>query len=279
MARLLRNSDYLRHIQNDNLLQVIEKDYSILLDVEQSAQSEIISYLAQRYITDKVFTDTTEFDINATYYGKNLIEYTANEYAVNVAYVVDDRVSYKGKIYKNILACTGVVPTFATNWEYITEDKSLYFAKTNEQEWSVSTTYAVNDVVWYNDIVYTCIAESTGNLPTDTGYWTAGATYSFDGFYPENTTYWTKGDNRNQQIVMYLIDITLYHLHCRINPRNVPDIRAVRYDGMNALQTGGAIGWLKKVASGDVTADLPAILPVQGNSIRYGSVTKNTNTY
>jgi hypothetical protein len=45
------------------------------------------------------------------------------------------------------------------------------------------------------------------------------------------------------------------------------------------LQTGGAIGWLKKVASGDVTAELPVIIPEQGVSIRYGSVTKNTNTY
>lgn len=68
-------------------------------------------------------------------------------------------------------------------------------------------------------------------------------------------------------------------MHSRINPRNVPELRAVRYDGMNALQTGGAIGWLKKVASGDVTADLPVIIPEQGVSIRYGSVTKNTNTY
>ena len=279
MARLLRNNDYLRQIQSDNLSQVIEADNTILLDVEQSAQAEIISYLAQRYQTSKVFTDTTVFDINATYYGKNLIEYTEPEYVVNTTYSIDDRVSYKGKIYINILGCTGVVPTFATNWTYVTEDKSLYYAKTNEVEWNVATTYAIGDVVWYNDVVYTALQESTGMLPTETGTWSAGATYSFDGFYPENTTYWTKGDNRNQQIVMYLIDMTLYHLHCRINPRNVPEVRAIRYDGMNALQTGGAIGWLKKVASGDVTAELPVILPVQGNSIRYGSVTKNTNTY
>jgi hypothetical protein len=279
MARLLRNQDYLRQIQESNILQIIEEDDTIRHYVEQAAQSEMISYLAQRYITSKIFTDTSEFDIDATYYGKNLVEYTAAEYAVNVAYVVDDRVAYKGKLYKNILGCTGVVPTFATNWTYICEDKSLYYAKTNESEYSHSTTYAIGDDVWYNDVVYTCIAESLAHLPTDTGYWTAGATYSFDGFYPENTTYWTKGDNRNQLIVTYLIDITLYHLHSRINPRNIPELRYVRYDGGNALQTGGAIGWLKKVSSGDVTAELPVIIPEQGVSIRYGSVTKNTNTY
>jgi hypothetical protein len=279
MARLLRNTDYNRQIQEANLAQILQEDDTIRYYAEQAAQSEMISYLAQRYITSKIFTDTTEFDINATYYGKNLIEYTEPEFSVQTTYVVDDRVSYKGNIYINILGCTGVLPTFATNWTKVTDDKSLYYAKTPNAEYSHTTEYAQGDVVWYNDIVYTALTDTTAHLPTDTNYWSAGATYSFDGFYPENTTYWVKGDNRNQQIVMYLIDITLYHLHSRINPRNVPELRAVRYDGMNALQTGGAIGWLKKVASGDITADLPVIIPEQGVSIRYGSVTKNTNTY
>lgn len=279
MARLLRSTDYLRNIQDVHLQQIIEEDESIQLDVEQAAQSEMISYLTQRYITPKVFTDTTEFSLSTTYYGKNLIEYTASSWGVSTAYIANDRVVYEGNLYKNILASTGIKPTFATNWTLVCADKSLYYAKTNQAEWSYLTTYTIGNLVWYNNVVYTALGDTTGQLPTDTGYWTAGATYSFTGFYPENTTYWTKGDNRNQQIVMYLIDMTLYHLHCRINPRNVPEFRAIRYDGMNALQTGGAVGWLKKVASGDITAELPVIVPVQGNSIRCGGVTKNTNTY
>lgn len=279
MARLLRNTDYNRQIQEANLAQILQEDDTVRYYAEQAAQSEMISYLSQRYITSKIFTDTTEFDISTTYYGKNLIEYTEAEFSVQTTYVADDRVSYKGNIYKNILGCTGVLPTFATNWTKITEDKALYYAKTPEVEYSHTTQYSQGDLVWYNDVVYTALVDTTGHLPTDTSYWSAGASYSFDGIYPEDTAYWTKGDNRNQQIVMYLIDITLYHLHSRINPRNVPELRAVRYDGMNALQTGGAIGWLKKIASGDITADLPVIIPEQGVSIRYGSVTKNTNTY
>jgi hypothetical protein len=279
MARLLRDTDYLRNIQDAHLQQIIESDPSIQLDVEQSAQSEITSYLAQRYLPNKIFTDTTEFNIGTTYYGKNLVEYTEPEWVVSTTYALNDRVSYLGKIYKNILSCTGIKPTFVTNWEFICYDKDLYYAKTNNPEWSYLTTYSMGDIVWYENIYYTALSGSTGVLPTDTGYWSGGSTLSFVGQYPENTTYWIKGDNRNQQIVMYLIDITLYHLHCRINPRNVPEMRAIRYDGANALQTGGAIGWLKKVASGDVTAELPVIVPVQGSSIRYGSVQKNINNY
>ena len=44
MSRLLRDIDYLRAIQNDSLSQIIESNQQTKLDVEQSAQSEMISY-------------------------------------------------------------------------------------------------------------------------------------------------------------------------------------------------------------------------------------------
>jgi hypothetical protein len=278
MARLLRNNDYLRNIQSDNLLQIIESNNNLRLEVEQSAQSEMISYLTQRYLTDKIFTDTKSFSIGATYFGKQLVEYTEAAYSATATYSAGNRVLYNGKIYSSI---AGNVPQAFTpaNWTYITEDLTLYYSKTPNAEWNYTTSYSFGDIVWYNDISYTAKSDNTGVLPTDTNTWTAGSAYSFSGYYPDNATYWTKGDNRNQLIVMYLIDITLYHLHARINPRNTPELRYVRYDGNNALQTGGAIGWLKKVASGDITADLPVIYALQGNRIRYGSIQKNINNY
>ena len=57
------------------------------------------------------------------------------------------------------------------------------------------------------------------------------------------------GDDRNSLIVMYLIDITLYHLHSNISPRNVPELRAIRYEA--------AIDWLNKVAAGKLNPDIP----------------------
>lgn len=278
MARLLRNKDYSRHIQNDNLLQIIESDYNLMYEVEQSAQSEMISYLVQRYKTDRIFSDTSVFDISATYYGKSLVEYTEATFSAATAYSTGNRVVYNGNIYESI-AGSAAHAFSANEWTLITEDKSLYYGKLPYSEYNNSITYSAGNQVWYEDYVYTCIAETTGNIPTDTNYWTVGSQYTFTGQLPDNTTYWIKGDNRNQQILMYLIDITLYHLHSRINPRNIPEVRMIRYDGNNALQTGGAIGWLKRVASGDITADLQQILPEQGLSIRYGSNTKNINTY
>ena len=109
--------------------------------------------------------------------------------------------------------------------------------------------------------------------------WFTGTTYYFSGVQPTNTTYFTKGDNRNAQIKLYLIDIILYHLHSRINPRNMPELRAIRYDGNNQFQTGGAIGWMKNVEKGKVNLDCPEIEPNQGGNIRWGSYPKNNNQY
>jgi hypothetical protein len=278
MARLLRDKDYLRLIQDDNLLQIIESNQSIKLDVEQSAQAEMISYLAQRYITSEVFSHTSQYSNTVAYKAKNLVEYTEPAFNPNTSYSVDDLVSYKDKIYKCLVAGIGVPPTIETQWEYVQEDKMLYYLTLPNPEYSASATYSPGNQVWYNDIVYTCLAACTNILPTVTSYWSAGSTYTVNNVKPTDNTKWTAGDNRNQQIVLYLIDITLYHLHSRINPRNIPDLRKERYDGNSQMQTGGAIAWLKRVASGDITADLPQISPQQGLSIRWGSVEK-TDTY
>jgi hypothetical protein len=76
---------------------------------------------------------------------------------------------------------------------------------------------------------------------------------------------------RNHQLVMYMVDIALYHLHCAINPRNI-DIRVKRYDD--------AIAWLKMVQSGKISADLP-LLEVQQNPFHllWGSEPKANNYY
>jgi hypothetical protein len=82
---------------------------------------------------------------------------------------------------------------------------------------------------------------------------------------------WVKGDNRNAQLVMYCCDIALFHIHSRIAPRNIPDLRVKRYDD--------AIKWLKMAGRGEITPALPVIQPLQGNRIRYNSQIKQVNNY
>lgn len=40
--------------------------------------------------------------------------------------------------------------------------------------YSGATAYVVDDSVVYNGLIYTCILDSTGNLPTNITYWRTG---------------------------------------------------------------------------------------------------------
>lgn len=58
-----------------------------------------------------------------------------------------------------------------------------------------------------------------------------------------------QGQQRSSLIILYMIDITLYHLHSNISPRNIPELRGIRYEA--------AINWLNRVALGKLFPDLP----------------------
>lgn len=59
----------------------------------------------------------------------------------------------------------------------------------------------------------------------------------------------TTGTDRNPLLVMFLVDMLLYHIHSRLNPRQIPQMREVRYD--TALKA------LKMYAEGKLLIDLP----------------------
>jgi len=74
------------------------------------------------------------------------------------------------------------------------------------------------------------------------------------------------GDSRNAEVVMYMVDIVLYHLHSRINPGQVPQLRMDRYED--------ALTWLKSVASGKLEPSLPKPSGADEGSkfdVQYGS--------
>lgn len=282
MARLLRDADYARVIQSDSLNQIIEANSQIQKDTEQAAQAEMIGYLSQRYKVATVFSDTKIFDSAAVYNAKQLVEFTANAFSASSTYTTGQYVLQGGYIYKSI-AGSAAHAFLLAEWTLIALDKTLYFVTLPNNEYLSTTTYTVGDQVWFENKVYTAAVNIKGIDPSYSAYWGAGTTYSVTGTFPDDVTKWTQGDNRNALIVQYLLDITLYHLHSRINPRNIPDLRKERYNGNDPMDRGGAIGYLKAVASGDITCDLPTIDPSQGLSIRWGNVdgstTRTSNKY
>lgn len=71
--------------------------------------------------------------------------------------------------------------------------------------------------------------------------------------YDCNAIFAATGDDRHALILMFAIDITVYHIFCQHNPYKIAKIRQDRYDR--------AVEWLKGVMKGDVTIDGAPLLP------------------
>ena len=62
-----------------------------------------------------------------------------------------------------------------------------------------------------------------------------------------------RGDERHPLILMFALDIAIYHIYSQHNPYKMSVIRKERYER--------AIEWLKGVMTGDVTIDGAPLLP------------------
>lgn len=183
-----------------------------------------------------------------------------NEWDKTASYIIGSKVWFLDKTYTAIVANININPTTnAAIW-----GSGVAYSITNKNPdilWKVTIPYTVGVKVVYNDLLYTCILNSTGNLPTNITYFTVSTTLP----------YWTKGDNRNPLIVRYLLDMARYHFERAIPSRNISEQTLISYDGNHGDQRGGAIGWLKRVAAGTDTANLPEIIITQGLSFTYGN--------
>jgi hypothetical protein len=81
-----------------------------------------------------------------------------------------------------------------------------------------------------------------------------------------DTDFFDQVDDRNPKLVEVVVDILLYNIYSRINPKSVPTHRRIRYDGDDPKQQGGAYGWLKMVQKGTIEPNLPAIVDENGDS-------------
>jgi phage gp36-like protein len=82
--------------------------------------------------------------------------------------------------------------------------------------------------------------------------------------YDATAVFAKTGTERNPQIIMLYIDIVLYHLHSRINPGQVPQLRVDRYNE--------AKRWLEMVAAGSLKPDLDEITDEDGDGVSDGNV-------
>ncbi len=268
----LFSQDYKSLIQSDSLTQIIGADTSLLTQAEQAAQSLLTSYLVQKYDLAKEFTSTAIWSPLVPYSAKDRFYLNANAYSTSSTYTLNALTLYGGFVYKCSTAITVAEAWNVAKWTLIGAQFAMFYAKTPKNDWDYYTTYEAGDEVFYQDKTYTAVMPSTGIAPnTNTSAWGSGTTYSVTtGTAPTDTAKFTAGDNRNQQLVEYMVDVILYRLHSRIAPHNIPELRVKRYDDV--------ISWLKNVAKGEnITADIEKIQPKSGARIRWGSALPKQN--
>lgn len=284
-------ADYNKNIQAENLQQVISNDETIRSSSERASEAEVKSFLKQKYDVTKEFTDTQLWVPGSTYNVYDRVYLDAAAYAPATAYVIGNLALQNGSVYRCIANTTGAFAP--ADWALIGVRYAMFHVKPPETEFTFDGNYRVGDAVYWKNKTYTAKV-ATGSIPHDVllqfrtteavplkniapddsveggNYWqfvsNSGTTELVT-----NSAIWEAKDNRDQQMVMYLVDITLYHLHKRIAPRNIPDLRVKAYDD--------AIAWLRDCATGAITPDLPLIQPLQGSRIRWGSAIKQINSY
>lgn len=288
-------SDFNRLIQEVNLNQIISGNRTLVTQMEQTAITEAKSYLSAKYDVDKEFSNSAVYSPVALYKASNRVYLDASFYNPNNTYGINTLVLYTGKIFRCITAILVAEDFDSAKWQDLGPQYTIFYAQFPKPVFNIAGIYEIGDEVFWNNKTYTCkIAtsgishevliqlDSTNNIPyqnvfpddTKNGakFWTDNGAYQVPAGSILDTDYFTEGDNRNQQMIVYILDMLIYHLYRRIPPAVVPEIRILAY------QT--AVSWLNKVAKGDeVVADIVKKQPASGSRIRYGSRPKNENYY
>ncbi|CAB4126212.1 Bacteriophage Mu, Gp36 [uncultured Caudovirales phage] len=286
-------SDYLRLIQDANLSQIITSNSVVQSGAELAAQAEAISYLRQKYDVKSEFGNTSKWNKTSPYSAGNRVYLDADNYLPSKSYSIGEVMLYQGKVYQCIIATTGTLNL--TSWDVLGNQYDLYYALNPFPMFDLTKLYNKGDKVFWLGAVYTCLVQTpvlshedgiqyyqTNQIPYANIFpndpvqgsqkWQWEYNYLIDGGSDiKDESIWSSSDNRDQQMVMFFTDITLYHLHARIAPRNIPDLRVARYEA--------AIDWLKMCAKGDITPNLPLLQPKQGARIRFGGQVRNINSY
>lgn len=314
MNNFIYIGDIYKQMQADNLAQLTGNSLSILDGVISAAVEEAKSYLKGKYNVLSAFAPISQHDKTLTYKANSTVYLNADAYSATSTYTIGSQVLENGLIY----ICNHIInipEAFNTShWTLLGNQYDIFNAIQPQPLFDCKSVYRVGEEVFWNDKVYTCKIESgildhqaklnigvqvdnpiVNVFPDDVlkgeQYWGIGTDYEV----PTNTTitndtYWQFGDNRDQKLLQVCIDIALYHLHCRIAPRNIPELRVMRYmgdpnDRINQKQriiypVYSAIGWLQNVRNGeDITPEMVEIQPKSGARILSSSNSKHNNFY
>jgi phage gp36-like protein len=248
MDKFLVKYDFETLIQEVNLDEITNSTDRIINDSIDEAVSEAAGYIRNRYDESVTFKVVQTYSKTATYLIDDRVFWSPTAYDALATYITGDQISFD----------IGTSPEV---------DEKIYIANQSVAAGETPLTHPAKwDLKADNNTFYTCIADTTaGDLPTD-------------------VTKFTAGDNREPKLKTVVVDIALYNIHSRITPRDIPEIRQIRYDGAgNKDKSEHAIGWLEKVQKGTITPDLTVRTDDDGvteqNTERFSYGTSTTTSY
>lgn len=267
----LIEKDYFHLIRKEILDVVVDTDVK-RIEAETAAESEISSYLNSRYDTTKIFTKNTTWSPATVYDFNDYILLTASDFDALLVYSVDDLFNFTdGFIYiTTTLTVAGEDPITDPGKFTKIDTNFTFYTALKTDDFVLGTAYTVGQYVVYLDARYIVALNTDGTqLPTNTQFWTLDTTTISAGTLPTDVQF-TKGDTRHPLALRYMIDVTLYELHSRINPRNIPEHRIQRRDD--------AISYLKMVIDPrkNISPNFPELVRAtnQDNAVVWGSNTK-----
>jgi hypothetical protein len=293
LSYLIAN-DYIKGITDVTLQQVIAGNAYLQTWAELTAIKQVCNYLRQKYDVDAEFSSTLLYNPNTIYKASNRVYLNASPYSTSSTYSLKDLILQAGKIYQCSTAI-GVAEQFnATKWTLLGDQYEIFYALYPRPLFNINSFYAKGDLVFWKDKNYTALLAShvtthdeaiqygntnsipfqnvfPGDKPNGSQYWQDNGAYTVAAGSLLDATKWVSGDNRHPQLVMFTIDVALYHLYGRIAPKSIPDVRTDRYNA--------AIAELRMMAKGDISTDIQKIQPDKGSRIRAGSNVKQQNSY
>jgi hypothetical protein len=270
------------------------------------------SFTTQYYINDLVAWTESVYVPATAYTAGQRVSYGGNIYScITTATGVWDvskwtLLAVNDTLYYCAVNCVGRLPSaafsFTTNayttnyddikgWDKLSQT-TIYLKRNNDE---ISIYFSAADRSANINKVGYCEYKQEGmdfpvNVPVIPGYDDDNILSGFIsiiGYIPDLTEWsviasncWIEGDNRNPMILQLMVDVVLYHILSRIQPRNIPDLRKERYDGNDPNQNSGAIGYLKRIQKGDVQLDVPLHYDTErGQAFSWGSEEKQNFDY
>lgn len=197
--------DYFATIQDANLQQILCDNDAFRLTKQETALTEIRSYLVQKYDVSDEFRETVKFSFTTTYKAKQLVYLDADAYSATATYALNALTLYLGNVYY----CSTLINTPEAftlgHWTLLGAQYAFFYIPTPYPEFDYKSVYNEGDFTYWKNKVYKCNKQSVlfsqstklqygeyENLPginqfpdaTGQTQWSTGVDYSLFGLWP-----------------------------------------------------------------------------------------------